>query len=120
VNATFLFADVAGFTALTEAHGDEEVADLVGRCCAAVRADLPLGRITSRPSATRSCCGSPTPPPRSSSALSQDDCRWSRGLDQGRAMSAAAIPTSYPAQNAGYHEGMREAGPESWCTSKTA
>src|SRR2546425_11252813 len=25
---TFLFADLAGFTALTEAHGDEEAADL--------------------------------------------------------------------------------------------
>jgi class 3 adenylate cyclase/YHS domain-containing protein len=28
--ATFLFADLAGFTALTEAHGDEQAADLVG------------------------------------------------------------------------------------------
>lgn len=27
--ATFLFADIAGFTALTEAHGDEEAAKLV-------------------------------------------------------------------------------------------
>jgi adenylate cyclase len=27
---TFLFADLAGFAALTEAHGDEEAADLVG------------------------------------------------------------------------------------------
>src|ERR1035437_8036008 len=26
---TFLFADLAGFTALTEAHGDEQAADLV-------------------------------------------------------------------------------------------
>jgi adenylate cyclase len=43
VKATFLFADIAGFTALTEAHGDEEAADLVGRFCAAVRADLPPG-----------------------------------------------------------------------------
>jgi class 3 adenylate cyclase len=25
---TFLFADLAGFTALTEAHGDEQAADL--------------------------------------------------------------------------------------------
>ena len=30
---TFLFADLAGFTALTEAHGDEEAADLVGDFC---------------------------------------------------------------------------------------
>lgn len=29
--ATFLFADIAGFTALTEAHGDEHAADLVMR-----------------------------------------------------------------------------------------
>jgi adenylate cyclase len=34
---TFLFADLSGFTALTEAHGDEEAADLVGGFCAAVR-----------------------------------------------------------------------------------
>jgi class 3 adenylate cyclase len=27
---TFLFADLAGFTALTEAHGDEEADELVG------------------------------------------------------------------------------------------
>ena len=27
--ATFLFADIAGFTALTEAHGDEEAVQLV-------------------------------------------------------------------------------------------
>ena len=31
-DATFLFADIAGFTALTEAHGDEEAANLeIGR-----------------------------------------------------------------------------------------
>ena len=35
--ATFLFADLAGFTALTEAHGDEEAADLVGAFCSEVR-----------------------------------------------------------------------------------
>ncbi len=34
---TFLFADLAGFTALTEAHGDEEAADLAGEFCVAVR-----------------------------------------------------------------------------------
>jgi adenylate cyclase len=28
---TFLFADMAGFTALTEAHGDDEAADLAGQ-----------------------------------------------------------------------------------------
>jgi adenylate cyclase len=30
---TFLFADLAGFTALTEAHGDEHAADLVADFC---------------------------------------------------------------------------------------
>jgi adenylate cyclase len=39
--ATFLFADIAGFTALTEAHGDEQAADLVAEFCAAVRVELP-------------------------------------------------------------------------------
>jgi adenylate cyclase len=34
---TFLFADLSGFSALTEAHGDEEAADLVGGFCGAVR-----------------------------------------------------------------------------------
>ena len=41
--ATFLFADIAGFTALTEAHGDEEAATLVADFCDAVRAELPAG-----------------------------------------------------------------------------
>lgn len=41
--ATFLFADIAGFTALTEAHGDEEAADVVAGFCEAVRAELPAG-----------------------------------------------------------------------------
>ncbi len=41
VSATFVFADIAGFTALTEAHGDEDAADLVSDFCEAVRAELP-------------------------------------------------------------------------------
>ena len=39
--AAFLFADIAGFTALTEAHGDEDAAELVADFCAAVNAQLP-------------------------------------------------------------------------------
>lgn len=39
--ATFLFADIAGFTALTEAHGDEQAADLVTRFSEAIAAELP-------------------------------------------------------------------------------
>jgi adenylate cyclase len=37
IGQTFLFADLSGFTALTEAHGDEQAADLVGGFCVAVR-----------------------------------------------------------------------------------
>lgn len=39
--ATFVFADIAGFTALTEMHGDEEAAEVVARFCDAVQAELP-------------------------------------------------------------------------------
>jgi len=39
--ATFVFADIAGFTALTEAHGDEEAVDLVAEFCEAVRVEQP-------------------------------------------------------------------------------
>jgi adenylate cyclase len=39
--ATFLFADIAGFTALTEAHGDEQAVQLAEEFANAVRAELP-------------------------------------------------------------------------------
>jgi adenylate cyclase len=39
--ATFVFADIAGFTALTERHGDEEAAKVVERFCDAVHDELP-------------------------------------------------------------------------------
>jgi adenylate cyclase len=38
---TFLFADLAGFTAMTEAHGDEVAADAVSDFCSGVRGLLP-------------------------------------------------------------------------------
>ncbi len=38
---TFLFADLAGFTAVTEAHGDAEAAELAGRFFQAIRDLLP-------------------------------------------------------------------------------
>jgi adenylate cyclase len=38
---TFLFADLAGYTAMTEAHGDEMAADAVTEFCRDVRALLP-------------------------------------------------------------------------------
>lgn len=41
ITATFMFADISGFTALTEAHGDEEAAKLVGDFADAVKAQLP-------------------------------------------------------------------------------
>jgi len=40
ISATFMFADIAGFTALTEAHGDQEAAELVGDFYDAVNAEL--------------------------------------------------------------------------------
>jgi class 3 adenylate cyclase len=40
-SATFLFADIAGYTALTEAHGDEQAADLVPDFFKAVSEELP-------------------------------------------------------------------------------
>lgn len=43
---TFLFADLAGFTALTEAHGDEEAADLAAGFFDSVRALLPDHQAT--------------------------------------------------------------------------
>jgi adenylate cyclase len=39
--ATFLFADIAGYTALTEAHGDEQAANLVADFAAAVESVSP-------------------------------------------------------------------------------
>jgi adenylate cyclase len=41
---TFVFADLAGFTALTEAHGDEEAVKLVEEFSEAVEAELPAVR----------------------------------------------------------------------------
>ena len=41
VEMTFVFADIAGFTALTEAHGDHDAAALVADFCSSVRAELP-------------------------------------------------------------------------------
>jgi adenylate cyclase len=41
IAATFLFADIAGFTALTEAHGDEAAIELVAAFSSAVDAQLP-------------------------------------------------------------------------------
>ena len=37
---TFLFADLAGFTALTESHGDDDAAEVVARSYDIVRASL--------------------------------------------------------------------------------
>jgi class 3 adenylate cyclase len=39
--ATFVFADIAGYTALTDAHGDEQTADLVAQFFEAVSEELP-------------------------------------------------------------------------------
>ena len=42
-SATFVFADIAGFTSLTEAHGDEHAAAVVDEFCATVDDLLPAG-----------------------------------------------------------------------------
>lgn len=42
--STFLFADIAGYTALTEAHGDEEAAQLASDFCLAVADLIPSGQ----------------------------------------------------------------------------
>jgi adenylate cyclase len=42
--ATFMFADIAGFTALTEAHGDEEAVALIADFSEIVEAELPAVR----------------------------------------------------------------------------
>lgn len=39
-HSTFMFADIAGFTALTEAHGDDDAADLALEFCRRVRERL--------------------------------------------------------------------------------
>jgi class 3 adenylate cyclase/YHS domain-containing protein len=43
VEATFCFADLAGFTALTEAHGDEDAADVAMRFADIARRSLDTG-----------------------------------------------------------------------------
>ena len=56
VEATFVFADIAGFTALTEAHGDHDAAALVADFCRSVRASCRRAAVPrSRRSATPSC-----------------------------------------------------------------
>lgn len=40
---TFMFADLSGFTALTEAHGDADASELAKRFEALVRGHLPAG-----------------------------------------------------------------------------
>jgi hypothetical protein len=66
--ATFLFADIAGFTALTEAHGDEQALQLVEQFATAVQAELPpvegeyVKTVRSRPAAS---CLSPATRQRS-------------------------------------------------------
>jgi hypothetical protein len=67
--ATFLFADIAGFTALTEAHGDEHAVQLFEDFATAVQAELRASVAnTSRRSATPSCSGRPILVTRSVSA----------------------------------------------------
>jgi adenylate cyclase len=43
IERAFLFADIAGYTALTEAHGDEQAADVAASFCSAVAELIPAG-----------------------------------------------------------------------------
>lgn len=61
---TFLFADLAGFTALTEAHGDEEAADLAERFFGCVRVLLDeygAAEVKTIGDAIMLRCGEPAP-----------------------------------------------------------
>lgn len=88
---TFVFVDLAGYTALTEAHGDEQAADLVARFTALSRAALgPEDRLVK-------CVGdavmltAPTP---------------SAGLELvGRLCSAIDEEPGFPAVRVGLHHG---------------
>jgi class 3 adenylate cyclase len=48
IEATFCFVDIAGYTALTDTHGEHAAADLVDEFAAMVRASIePSGRLQS-------------------------------------------------------------------------
>jgi class 3 adenylate cyclase len=60
---TFLFADLAGFTALTEAHGDDQAVDLVDRFFDAVRelaAEHDAEEVKTLGDAVMLCCSDPS------------------------------------------------------------
>lgn len=48
----FAFADLSGYTALTEAHGDETAADVAERFYEITRSAMKRTSASSRPSAT--------------------------------------------------------------------
>jgi hypothetical protein len=89
-----LFADLAGFTALTEDHGEEQAADLAHEFSRAAAELLPVkAQSRSRRSAARSCSASTHLPARSrSGSRSHTICSPNAAIPR----SASACTTARP------------------------
>src|SRR5512132_978408 len=87
-SGTFVFADLGGFAALTEAHGDEEAVKLVEEFAEAVKAELPAVRGAD----AKRCATSPN---RSTSSRRSE---LGRAIDSPSIRSAgwSSIPTAPP------------------------
>ncbi len=91
IEATFGFIDLAGFTALTEAHGDFDAADMAAKFTELTRASLGVGDRLIKTLGDAVLVTSRTP----SAALDLVD----------RLLTAAAIDKTLPALRAGLHHG---------------
>jgi len=91
IEATFGFIDLAGFTALTEAHGDFDAADIATRFAELARAALGPGDRLIKTIGDAVLVASPTP----SAALDLVD----------RLLTAAADEKTLPSLRAGLHHG---------------
>jgi adenylate cyclase len=89
--ATFGFIDLAGFTAMTETHGDEDAADVATRFAELTRAALGVGDRLIKTIGDAVLVASPTP----SAAL---------GLVE-QLLTSAADDKTLPALRAGFHHG---------------
>lgn len=92
IEATFGFIDLAGFTALTEAHGDFDAADMATRFAELTRASLGVGDRLVKTIGDAVLVTSPAP----GGALELMD----------RLLTAAATDTTLPALRAGLHHGL--------------
>jgi class 3 adenylate cyclase/YHS domain-containing protein len=91
IEATFGFVDLAGFTALTEAHGDFDAADVATRFADMTRAALHDGDCLVKTIGDAVLLTSPTP----SAALALVD----------RLLSSTSSDKALPALRAGFHHG---------------